>query len=95
MLFFKVYNFTMEHGQYLQGVGEVGPGSSALPGFQPHCPLPLLSLFSLQQKTPCCAQPAHHYPPSRAISARLGCRGWGSCSWESSSRTLGAGASVV
>lgn len=52
MLFFKVYNFTSEHGQYLQGVGEVGPGSSALPGFQPHCPLPFLCLFSLQQKTP-------------------------------------------
>ncbi|KAF3829437.1 hypothetical protein GH733_003701 [Mirounga leonina] len=27
------------------------------------------------QKTPCCAQPAHHYPPSRAIPARLGRRG--------------------
>ncbi|TKC41200.1 hypothetical protein EI555_010528 [Monodon monoceros] len=25
------------------------------------------------QKTPCCAQPAYHYPPSRAIPARLGC----------------------
>lgn len=38
-------------------------------------PLPRLSLFSLQQKTPCCAQPAHHYQASRAFPARLGRRG--------------------
>lgn len=34
-----------------------------------------LSLLSLQQKSARCAQPAHHYPPSRAVPARLGCRG--------------------
>lgn len=34
-----------------------------------------MSLLSLQQKSARCAQPAHHYPPSRAIPARLGCRG--------------------
>nr|XP_015096527.1 dynamin-2 isoform X1 [Vicugna pacos] len=27
------------------------------------------------RRPPCCAQPAHHYPPSRAIPARLGCGG--------------------
>lgn len=91
---FSLKSITYLDGQYLQGVGEVGPGSSALPGFQPHClSLPVFILFAAED--PCCTQPAHHYPPSRAISARLRLQGLGSCSWESSSRTLGAGASVV
>lgn len=55
-------------------------------------PPPRLSLFSLQQKTPCCAQPAHHYPPSRAIPARLG---RGGRVLRGSSHTRCAGASVV
>lgn len=55
-------------------------------------PPPCLSLFSLQQKTPGCAQPAHHYPPNRAIPARLGCGGH---VLRGSLCTFGAGASVV
>lgn len=46
-----------------------------MPGFQPTA-LSFLCLFSLQQKTPAAPSRLHHYPPSRAISARLGCRGW-------------------
>ncbi|XP_006161648.2 dynamin-2 [Tupaia chinensis] len=41
----------------------------------PPAPIPHPSR-SAQQKTPRCAQPAHHYPPSRAVLARLGVGGY-------------------
>lgn len=59
-------------GSTLGGLDGLGPHLPA-PGLTaPHLPM---SLLSLQQKSARCAQPAHHYPPSRALPARLGCRG--------------------
>lgn len=61
-----------EHPGWAGGAGSSPPCSPA-PGLTaPHLPM---SLLSLQQKSARCAQPAHHYPPSRALPARLGCRG--------------------
>lgn len=50
-------------------------GSSSSPCFWPHCPPPPHVLLSLQQKSTRCAQSAYHYPPGRAVPARLGCSG--------------------
>lgn len=50
-------------------------GSSSSPCVWPHCPPPPRVLLSLQQKSTRCAQSAYHYPPGRAVPARLGCSG--------------------
>lgn len=73
MLFFKVYNFTSEHGQYLQGWGRWGLGHRPCPASSLTAPLPFLCLFSLQQKTPAAPSQPTIIQPSEP-SARLGCR---------------------